>query len=207
MNSPSTPLRTSAGKWLPLFALVLALHWVTSALGQSTTSYVLTNLWSIAPQTNTIIKWMSRANTWVYKKTDGKIGGKFLQGAPVALLTTTGRKTGLTRTTPLGFVHVPDTDTYFVSAGWYGKTDWYRNLRANPRVRVHHGRRTFACQARPISDDEAVPVIRRTVDRNPFALRLWERWTDQPLDGSDDSLRVVARAFPTVALQAPSGTP
>jgi deazaflavin-dependent oxidoreductase (nitroreductase family) len=125
----------------------------------------------------------------------------------VLFLETTGRKTGLTRTTPLGFVHVPDTDTYFVSAGWYGKTDWYRNLRANPRVRVHHGRRTFACEARPISDDEAVPVIRRTVDRNPFALRLWERWTDQPLDGSDDSLRVVARAFPTVALQAPSGTP
>lgn len=26
-----------------------------------------------------------------------------------------------------------------------------------------------------------------------------------PRDGSDDSLRVVARAFPTVALQAPRG--
>ena len=37
---------------------------------------------------------MSRAQTWLYRKTDGKIGGTFLQGAPVALLTTIGRKTG-----------------------------------------------------------------------------------------------------------------
>ena len=47
-----------------------------------------------SPQTKVIIKWMSKANTFVYKRTDGRIGGKFLRGAPVALLTTTGRKTG-----------------------------------------------------------------------------------------------------------------
>ena len=44
---------------------------------------------------------MSRINTWLYKASGGKFGGKFLQGAPVALLTTTGRKTGQPRVSPL----------------------------------------------------------------------------------------------------------
>jgi deazaflavin-dependent oxidoreductase (nitroreductase family) len=121
----------------------------------------------------------------------------------VLFLETIGRKTGLPRTTPLGFVHDPASDVFYVSAGWYGRTDWYRNLRADPRVRVVHGRRAFACEARPLSEAEAAPVIGRTAARNPFALRVWQRWIDEPLDGSDASLRLVARAFPTVALPAP----
>ena len=61
-----------------------------------------------SPQTKKIIKWMSRANTWLYKKTDGKIGGKFLKGAPVALLTTTGRKSGEPRVSPLLYLREGD---------------------------------------------------------------------------------------------------
>jgi hypothetical protein len=47
---------------------------------------------------NVAVKIMSALNTWVYRATGGKIGGKFLRGAPVMLLTTTGRKSGKTRT-------------------------------------------------------------------------------------------------------------
>ena len=40
------------------------------------------------------IKWMSRLNTWMYRRNNGEgLGGTF-QNIPVALLTTTGRKTG-----------------------------------------------------------------------------------------------------------------
>lgn len=47
-----------------------------------------------ARSTGVLIKWMSRAQTLIYKSSKGRLGGKFLKGAPVALLTTTGRKTG-----------------------------------------------------------------------------------------------------------------
>ncbi len=47
-----------------------------------------------SPQSKFIIKWMSRARPWLYKKTNGKVGGKFLKGASVALVTTIGRKSG-----------------------------------------------------------------------------------------------------------------
>jgi hypothetical protein len=52
MNPPSNPLRTPALRWLPLFALLLALNWGQSARAQS---YVLTNLWNIGYKTNTFL--------------------------------------------------------------------------------------------------------------------------------------------------------
>jgi hypothetical protein len=52
MNSPSNPSRTSPRHWLSLLALLLALNWAASVCAQS---YTLTNLWSVAPLTNTII--------------------------------------------------------------------------------------------------------------------------------------------------------
>ena len=89
------------------------------------------------PTTKRIIKWMSRANTWVYKKTDGKIGGKFLQGAPVALLTTTGRKTGEPRVSPLLFWREGDRIVLIASQGGAATNPmWYLNLKANPAVTV-----------------------------------------------------------------------
>ena len=48
-----------------------------------------------------LIKLMSVLNTWVYRISGGRIGGKFLGGAPVLLLTTIGRKSGKPRTAPL----------------------------------------------------------------------------------------------------------
>ena len=90
-----------------------------------------------SPQTKQIIKWMSRANTWVYKKTNGKIGGKFLQGAPVALLTTTGRKTGEPRVSPLLFWREGDRIVLIASQGGAATNPmWYLNLKANPHVTV-----------------------------------------------------------------------
>ncbi len=43
-----------------------------------------------SPLSDFFIKWMSRINTWMYRRNDGEgLGGTF-QKIPVALLTTTG---------------------------------------------------------------------------------------------------------------------
>ncbi len=57
-----------------------------------------------APSTGTAIKWMSRAQTWIFKKSGGKLGNKFLRGAEVGILTTVGRKSGEPRDSPLLFL-------------------------------------------------------------------------------------------------------
>jgi F420H(2)-dependent quinone reductase len=56
-----------------------------------------------APWVGFFLKWMSRTNVWIYRRSNGKFGGT-VQKAPVALLTTTGRKTGEPRVSPLIYV-------------------------------------------------------------------------------------------------------
>lgn len=71
----------------------------------------------------------------MYQKTGGKIGGKFLQGAPVALLTTIGRKTGQPRVSPLLFLREGTRVVLIASQGGAASNPmWYLNLKANPKV-------------------------------------------------------------------------
>lgn len=56
-----------------------------------------------------------------------------------ALLETTGRRTGLSRQTPVG--NGLDGDTFWLVAAHGTQADYVRNLQADPRVRVKtHGR-------------------------------------------------------------------
>ena len=108
-----------------------------------------------SPQTNTIIKWMSRAQTWVYRKTDGKLGGTFLQGAPVALLTTTGRKTGEPRVSPLLYLREGNRIVLVASKGGAASNPlWYLNLKANPKVSVQIKDEVLQLTARDATEAE-----------------------------------------------------
>jgi deazaflavin-dependent oxidoreductase (nitroreductase family) len=137
-----------------------------------------------------------RGPIWLYR-----MGLGALLGGQVLLLTTTGRKSGLPRTTALGFVRHADEDAYYVTAGWDGRTDWYRNVRANPRVSVRVGRRRFESDAEVVPEERVVQFQAEYTRRNPFAARMYPRWTGRPFDGSEAALREVAPHFPMIALR------
>ncbi|MBI5301703.1 MAG: nitroreductase family deazaflavin-dependent oxidoreductase [Chloroflexi bacterium] len=61
-------------------------------------------------------------------------------------LTTTGRKTGLPREIEIWFVTFDDK--FFILAEHRERTQWVKNIRHNPRVRVRIGTRTFDATAR-----------------------------------------------------------
>jgi deazaflavin-dependent oxidoreductase (nitroreductase family) len=85
-------------------------------------------------------KTFGSVHAWLYQKTDGKIGSRFAGGAPVMLLTTRGRKSGLSRTLPLLYLH--DGEKIIVVASKGGSPDhpaWYLNLKADPDVHVQIG--------------------------------------------------------------------
>ncbi len=71
-------------------------------------------------------------------------------GRLVLLLTTTGRKSGLPRTTPLQYEQV-DGAIYVASARG-AKADWFRNILADCCVRVRIGSREFEGLAEPVTD-------------------------------------------------------
>ena len=71
-----------------------------------------------------------------YRETDGEVG-YWWNGAPTLLLTTTGRRSGEARTTPLIFGR--DGDEYLVVASVGGMPKhpaWYLNLVDDPSARI-----------------------------------------------------------------------
>ncbi|OGO66244.1 MAG: hypothetical protein A2Z45_10755 [Chloroflexi bacterium RBG_19FT_COMBO_55_16] len=73
-----------------------------------------------------------------------------LVGRLILLLTTTGRKTGLPRTTPLQYEEVDGV--YYVASARGAKADWFCNLLAHPEVEVQVKSRRFRGNAEPITD-------------------------------------------------------
>lgn len=107
-----------------------------------------------SPITTFFIKWMSRGNTWLYKVTGGKRGGTFRK-APVALLTTTGRKSGQPRVSPLLYLRDGDRVIVVASRGGSDKHPlWYLNLKANPKVSVQIKDEVLNMTARDATEEE-----------------------------------------------------
>lgn len=102
-----------------------------------------------------MIKWGSRLQTWLFKTTGGRFGDKFLHGAEVGILTTTGRKTGEPRDIPLLFLQEGPRIVLVASQG--GRSThpmWYLNLRADPRITFRTKRETLQLTARDADDAE-----------------------------------------------------
>jgi deazaflavin-dependent oxidoreductase (nitroreductase family) len=72
----------------------------------------------------------------LYRLTGGKVGG----GEHMLILTTTGRKSGVERDTPLFFFRDGEHFVIIASAGGAAKhPTWWLNLRSNPQARIQIG--------------------------------------------------------------------
>ena len=100
---------------------------------------------------------MSDWNTKIiaeFRANEGRVGGPF-QGAPMLLLTTTGRRSGERRTNPMMYMADGDRLLVFASKGGAPTDpDWYRNLVANPDVTVELGSESFQAHATVLQGDE-----------------------------------------------------
>jgi deazaflavin-dependent oxidoreductase (nitroreductase family) len=100
---------------------------------------------------------MADFNTQVieeFRANDGRVGGMF-EGAPMILVTYTGRKSGRRITTPL--VHTRDGDDYVIIASKAGADEhplWYLNIQADPNVHVEVGTEAFPAVATIHEDGE-----------------------------------------------------
>jgi deazaflavin-dependent oxidoreductase (nitroreductase family) len=89
-----------------------------------------------------------------YQETDGEVGYVW-NGVPTLLLTTTGRRSGQARTTPLIFGR--DGDDYLIIASMGGAPShpsWYLNLEAHPAARIQVRGEHIEVEARTAGDDE-----------------------------------------------------
>lgn len=132
-----------------------------------------------SPSTKFIIKWMSRAQTFLYKRTGGKVAGSFLQGAPVALLTTTGRKTGEPRVSPLLYLREGDRVVLVASQGGAAKHPmWYLNLKADPKITVQIKDEILYLTARDATEQERAEYWPKLVEMYS-SFEDYQAWTDR----------------------------
>jgi len=78
-------------------------------------------------------------------------------GGWILLLRVRGRRSGVMRESPLSYL-IAD-GAVFVMAGFGSRTEWYRNLLADPRVGVVLPGRTLGCTAEVVID----PLVRRRI--------------------------------------------
>ena len=98
----------------------------------------------------------------------------------VLVLTTTGRKSGLPRQTPLQYEQVGDD--YYIASARGPQADWFRNLQANPRVEVLLQGRQFPAQAQAVTDPSRIAdFLALRLERHPLMVGLIMRLEGFPL--------------------------
>lgn len=119
-------------------------------------------------------------------------GGVVSRKYPVLLLTTTGRRTGQPRVTPLNFSVDGDRLVVVASAGGASRHPaWYLNLVADPAVTIELGRETFSARARTAEE----PDRTRLFDQQAALMSFFDGYRR----------RVKAREIPVVVFEAAPG--
>ena len=104
---------------------------------------------------------VSRIHVALFRLTRGRVGARIGKNLPVLLLTTTGRKSGARRTTPL--LYIEDDGRYVVVASVGGAPKhpaWYLNLGADPAATVEVAHRTLAVRAETADPEERARLWR-----------------------------------------------
>lgn len=120
---------------------------------------------------------------------DGSVTRGFFAGRQVLLLTTTGAKTGESRTVPL--VYSRDGDKVVIVASKGGSPThpaWYQNILANPLVTVEAGGQTWRARAIVVED----PSERR---------RLYDQHAELHQSFTEYEAKAEGRVIPVILLE------
>jgi deazaflavin-dependent oxidoreductase (nitroreductase family) len=108
-------------------------------------------------------------DSFIYRRTNGRATlSSWMSDLPIVMLTTTGAKSGRSRTTPV--LALAEGDALVVIASNYGRPyhpAWYHNLRANPRASVAVDGTTREVEARQLSGEERERYFRRGAELYP----------------------------------------
>jgi F420H(2)-dependent quinone reductase len=140
-----------------------------------------------------MLKAMVSVGVFLYRLTGGGIGGR-VQSLPVLLLTTTGRKSGKTRTVPVGFLR--DGSAYVIiasNAGLPQNPAWFLNLKSHPQATIQVKRQHIQVKAETANPEKRRELWARLMEVAPGYGRYQKRTPREipvvilhPLDGSGE---------------------
>lgn len=99
------------------------------------------------------------------------IGLGSLIGRIILLLTTTGRKSGMKRVTPLQYELIGNN--YYIGSARGVKADWVRNIQSNPQVEIHVGKKQFSGLAEVVAESSKfADFLEVRLERHPRMIGL-----------------------------------
>jgi deazaflavin-dependent oxidoreductase (nitroreductase family) len=120
--------------------------------------------WIPKPRT---LQHISAAHVWLYRRTGGLLG-QHLDGLEIMLLTSKGRKTGITRVAPLPFFRDGSRLVLIASNGGRdAHPAWFHNVTANPDVHVQVGNWEGDAHASLAEGDERARLWRKIANDHP----------------------------------------
>lgn len=109
-----------------------------------------------------------RLHTSLYRRLGGRFVDSVGLGRKVLLLTTTGRKSGLQRTTPLVYMpHGNDAIVYASNGGKETPPAWWLNLQTTPVATIQIGKTISQVRARAATDTEHAEIWPKAAAYNP----------------------------------------
>ncbi|WP_422743653.1 nitroreductase family deazaflavin-dependent oxidoreductase [Mycobacterium sp. WMMD1722] len=134
-----------------------------------------------------VFKAVGKAHVWVYRRTGGRVGGKWRIGAgfrkpvPTMLLEHRGRKSGTLFVTPL--LYLRDGADIVVVASQGGRPEhpqWYRNLVAHPDTHLEIGSERRAVRAVVADAQQRARLWPRLVELYAD-FDTYQSWTDREI--------------------------
>ena len=122
----------------------------------------------------------TRSHVRAYKLLGGRGFVGRLGGAPLLLLTTTGRRSGKRRTAPVIYVPGPQPALVASNGGARANPLWFRNLQAHPEAEIVIGRETRRVVAETLAGEERERYWHRAVEIYP-SYADYQRRTDREL--------------------------
>jgi F420H(2)-dependent quinone reductase len=120
---------------------------------------------SLADRSWPILKPLMQGHVAIYRATKGAIGHHVPGTPPTLLLDHVGAKSGVRRTSPLGYTVDGENYVLVASKGGYPKHPaWFHNLRANPDTTVQAGSRKLAVHAQVADPAERARLWPKVVE-------------------------------------------
>jgi len=157
----------------------------------------------------TLRRWLFRIPLLLHRA--GIRGLERVLGIDWIVLTTTGRRSGRAHVVMLDVVgHHAAGDVYYVQPAEGRRTDWVRNVAANPVVTAEVGGRRFQARVDDVMGAEGAEVVLHFIRTHPLYARVivWFVRYVQRVDVPDDELRRALATTPVFAIRGlASGTP
>ena len=134
-----------------------------------------------------------------------RTGTGFLLGNRFIYVEHVGRKSGLKRRSVLEVVRYDkEEDIYFIVSGYGKKSDWYKNIKATPNVKIQVGFRKSNARCEFLSEERTEEEIRDYARRHPTAIKQLAKLIGYKLTGEEGELSKLSKLWPVIAFHPES---